>query len=93
MHMPKKEQSLEKRFEHFEVYRALSEKGIPVPVTSKWIADYLGISTMCLSLWRKKGYGPKYTRIGKNVRYDFKDFLDFLHNGQQEPAKEFPEIF
>lgn len=34
------------------------------------VADYLGVPIMTVYHWRRIGYGPKGTRVGRYVRYD-----------------------
>lgn len=39
-------------------------------ISSGDTAKYLGIGHSTLKLWRSKGYGPAYTKVGRNLRYD-----------------------
>lgn len=79
--------------EDFKIYSELASKGVPVPVSSTWLCAFLGLSPSCLAQWRRKGIGPKWGRIGKTIRYEFADILDYFQNGEQRPPKEFPNIF
>lgn len=38
--------------------------------TTKETADYLGLSPRTLEIWRWKGGGPAYLKLGAAVRYD-----------------------
>lgn len=43
------------------------------------LADYLGVPIMTVYHWRRSGYGPKGTKIGRYVRYrpgDIESWLD-----------------
>lgn len=47
--------------------------GSPSPrriATTKETADYLGLSHRTLEIWRLKGCGPTYLKLGAAVRYD-----------------------
>lgn len=77
---------------NFEIYKEMVAEGKHVVVTSKFIADFMGVTPMCICNWRRNGLGPKYRQIGKTVRYDFRDFLDWLQDGEKNP-KAFPDIF
>ncbi|SEC95136.1 DNA binding domain-containing protein, excisionase family [Amycolatopsis tolypomycina] len=37
--------------------------------TPSQLAEYLGIPEATLSQWRARGKGPKWTRVGRHVRY------------------------
>lgn len=78
--------------EDFHVYEKLSAQGIPVPVAPSWVSAFFGLSKVCLCEWRQKGIGPKWYRIGRSIRYDFKDVIDYFQNGEQQPPKEFPKV-
>lgn len=41
-------------------------------------ADLLGVNTIIMETWRRKGVGPRYVRINsKCVRYRLGDLADF----------------
>ncbi len=45
---------------------------IPTPVivlTTRQAAQYLGLSISTLNKWRCYGFGPKYLKLGRAVRY------------------------
>lgn len=41
--------------------------------TTTELATYLNLPPQTLKLWRHKGYGPKFLKIGKHVRYRWAD--------------------
>lgn len=43
------------------------------------LSGQIGVSTKTLYRWRREGTGPKFIKIGKCVRYPFKD-LDIWAN-------------
>ena len=48
-------------------------------------AQLLQKSTKTLDLWRKRGYGPAYLRIGGTIRYDRQAVDAFLESCQISP--------
>ena len=42
-------------------------------------AEILGLQPGTLEIWRSKGRGPRYKRIGKKIFYDTKDLEDFAN--------------
>jgi excisionase family DNA binding protein len=42
------------------------------------VARYLGIPVKTLYNWRTENYGPKGVRVGKHVRYDPQDVVDWF---------------
>jgi excisionase family DNA binding protein len=53
--------------------------------TTEQVAEYLGVPVRTLELWRHKGAGPKYARVGKYVRYRWSDVEAWL--AAQERAR------
>lgn len=50
-----------------------------VPLAStEQLAEHLGVPVKTLELWRYKGTGPKYLRVGKYVRYRWADVETWL---------------
>jgi excisionase family DNA binding protein len=49
------------------------------------LADYLGVPIMTVYHWRRSGYGPKGTKIGRYVRYRPSDIEAWLDE-QTRPA-------
>ncbi|MGA2146483.1 MAG: helix-turn-helix domain-containing protein [Bryobacteraceae bacterium] len=46
---------------------------------SNRVARLLGIEVETLGAWRRKGYGPRWYRIGKNVRYTETDLRVWMN--------------
>ena len=45
---------------------------------SNEIADMLNLTTQTLMLWRKKGIGPKWVKLGQNiVRYPIVEYEEW----------------
>ncbi len=56
-------------------------------LTSKQTAYYLGLQERSLERLRRTQSGPRYIRIGRQVRYDVRDVLAFaglLNNADQK---------
>jgi excisionase family DNA binding protein len=47
-------------------------------LTAHDIADYLDVSVQTVYWWRSKGRGPKGMRIGRHLRFQMSDFLEWL---------------
>ena len=45
---------------------------------SNKVARLLGVEVETLGAWRRKGYGPLWYRIGKNVRYTETDLRNWM---------------
>ena len=41
-------------------------------------AKFLGMRPQTLSMWRHKGIGPKYIKVGNAVRYKMSDLTEYL---------------
>jgi len=53
------------------------------------VARLLGVEVETLGAWRRKGYGPPWYRVGKNVRYTETD-LRLWMNGQAQRGPSSP---
>ncbi len=51
----------------------------------KKTAGILGISPITLRIWRHKGEGPEYFRVGGSIRYAPGDLVKFLRKNKVEP--------
>lgn len=49
------------------------------------VAKILKISKGTLPVWRNKGKGPEYIKIGSNVRYRMSDIRRFIDNQTCKP--------
>jgi len=53
----------------------------PIPVvvfTTRQAAQYLGLSISTLNKWRCYGFGPKYLKLGRAVRYRLEELDRYL---------------
>ncbi len=50
-------------------------------MTTKEAAHYLGTSEGTLPIWRHRGVGPEFVRIGRNIRYRRSALDDFIEAG------------
>lgn len=60
---------------------------MPEPLaTPEEVSAYLKeIPVKTLAKWRSEGNGPKYTKVGRHVRYDWADVREWL-KGQRVAA-------
>ena len=47
-------------------------------------SSMLGFSVQTLRNWRHLGYGPRYLKVGRSVRYSMEDLITFMENGRVE---------
>ncbi|HEY1701184.1 MAG TPA: helix-turn-helix domain-containing protein [Trebonia sp.] len=50
------------------------------------VADYLGIPDHTLAQWRYRGIGPRYSRVGRHIRYRWSDVERWLDENATDPA-------
>ena len=50
-------------------------------------AEFLGLSTQQLELWRGQGGGPAFHRVGRAVRYSVADLRAFMDGCRNEPLR------
>lgn len=50
-------------------------------------AEFLGLSTQQLELWRGQGGGPAFHRVGRAVRYSVADLRGFMDGCRNEPLR------
>jgi hypothetical protein len=50
-------------------------------------ANFLGLSTQQLELWRMKGGGPATVRVGRKVLYAVQDLTSFMDGLRREPLR------
>lgn len=60
---------------------------LPEFLTTKQLAEWLGVSQQSLTTDRYLGQGIPYIKIGKRVRYTKADVLDFLNANRVEAGK------
>lgn len=52
-------------------------------LTAQEVSDLYQISLYSLSRWRSEGIGPRYHRLGRNVRYKRSDIAAWLENNRK----------
>jgi excisionase family DNA binding protein len=52
--------------------------------TTAEVAAYLGVPEKTLVEWRYKGKGPRYTRVGRYVRYRWTDCESWLDSNASD---------
>lgn len=55
-------------------------------LTTKEVAELLGVTAVTLSNWRKKNCGPPTYRIGGEVRYEREDLERWLEEQRSDNA-------
>ena len=54
---------------------------------SNEIADMLNLTTQTLMLWRKRGIGPKWVKLGQNiVRYPITEYEEWMDGNNDKSA-------
>lgn len=53
--------------------------------TQKWLnvreaAERLGFSKKTLDNWRSEGRGPRYSRVGRSIRYHIEDLDSYMQS-------------
>jgi excisionase family DNA binding protein len=56
-------------------------------LTVKDLADYLGVPVATLYQWRYRGEGPAGFRVGKHVRYRWRDVEEWIESQLQDAAR------
>lgn len=57
----------------------------PQLISTREAAAKLGVSPATLVDWRFRRRGPKYTKVGRLIRYCEQDLVDFLQAGLVDP--------
>jgi predicted DNA-binding transcriptional regulator AlpA len=57
-------------------------------LNQKEVAKLLGVSTRTLERHRVAGTGPRYTLLGKLVRYQQSDLVDFVKRNLRQSTSE-----
>jgi predicted DNA-binding transcriptional regulator AlpA len=61
-------------------------------LTVKDAAIYVGLSRATLDIWRGKGRGPRYIKLGSRVVYDTGDLDRWLEQHKQSSTSDKPEL-
>ena len=59
-----------------------------LPLTTEEAAPFLGIKPSTLEVWRCRGEGPTFLKIGRSVRYRKSDLLDFLEKSVRQSTSQ-----
>jgi predicted DNA-binding transcriptional regulator AlpA len=54
--------------------------GTPQIMDTEQLAEFLGWSKYTVIVHRTKGTGPKWSKIGRSIRYQLMDVLDWLNS-------------
>lgn len=57
-------------------------------LTSKQVAERLHMRKQTLEAWRLQGKGPRFTKLGKLVRYREEDISAFIEEGMRQSTSE-----
>ena len=47
---------------------------------SKEVAEIMGLKVQALEMWRQRDIGPRYLKLGHNVRYRIEDVIAWLNS-------------
>ncbi len=50
------------------------------------LASALGIEVSTLAVWRTRGYGPAYAKLGKQIFYHMSDVAKWVHECRFTPG-------
>ena len=72
---------------------SLIEKHTPSPepaerVTTEQAAKIMGVSPITMAIWRTKGQGPDYDKIGRAVRYEIHLLEKFARQNRDRLGKK-----
>lgn len=77
------------RFQSVVHQRSHTNTGAAVDLlTPDQAADFLKISTSCLSQMRLSGRGPRYSKIGRLVRYPFDELTAWVTSHTRENTSQ-----
>ena len=61
-------------------FQELVMSGTPKILNTEQLAEFLGWSKHTVIVHRTKGTGPKWSKIGRSIRYQLMDVLDWLNS-------------
>jgi predicted site-specific integrase-resolvase len=56
-------------------------------LNEKELARLLGVKEQTLQVWRTKGAGPPYIKVGHTVRYNLARVEEFLQGGERRSTR------
>jgi predicted DNA-binding transcriptional regulator AlpA len=57
-------------------------------VTPAELASALGVSEVTLQVWRQKGNGPRFTKLGKNIFYSMREIQHWTETNVLDRVRE-----
>ena len=67
---------------------AKKQESAPPPLaTPQQLADYLQRPVKTLEMWRYRSLGPPYIRMGREIRYDWRDVHAWEDSNKVNPAQ------
>ena len=57
--------------------QAIAAESTPSPLTEKEAGPMLGVKPQTMAVWRTRGKGPRYIKIGRLVRYKPEDVEEY----------------
>jgi hypothetical protein len=70
------EQAAQKAVEYYANRKPYAQEYLD----TKQAAEFLGLSTQTLEIWRVYGNGPRYTKLSQKVRYNINDLREFMNS-------------
>jgi|TARA_R110000787_G_scaffold114213_1_gene223878 predicted DNA-binding transcriptional regulator AlpA len=61
-------------------YKEILDSGVNPILDTRGLAKFLELSTYTVIDYRRKKIGPKYHRIGRSIRYQLVEVLDWLNS-------------
>ncbi len=56
---------------------------LPIRLTRKQAAEFLGVSVPTLARWASRGFGPQYFVLGGKARYEVEALTAFIEAAKQ----------
>lgn len=50
------------------------------------LAGYVAVPRDTLAQWRSRGFGPPYIKIGRHIRYRWRDVSEWLDSRTERPS-------
>jgi len=60
-------------------------------LTTKEAAVLLALQTQTLEMWRGRGRGPKYLKLGSAVRYERRELEAFVEQSRRRSTSDIPQ--
>lgn len=57
-------------------------------LTTPEAAEYLGLQPATLEIWRCRGGGPRFCKIGRSVKYRQADLEEFINNSLRSSTSD-----